>query len=283
MQEGAEIEIVVLDDASTDDTCEMVRREFPTVRLIENDERKERLVLRNKGVEAARGDFVLVLDDDCYLTDPGTIVAAVRHFDDKRVAVVCLPLIEPFRNRSTNPSSPLAAAGEEMGGFLGGGSIFRRDAFLAVGGYREILIHHHEERDLASRLLNQGYRFVYASGRPVVHTVHPIRDHGEQLRGYLRNMILIPFLNYPFPFSVAHMASGTVRVLTVAFSNRPWMSRFIGVLDGWRASIAMVRYRCPISYEAYFRQRRFPAHRPEYWTGTVPPPPLPIEPGRGLD
>lgn len=269
-QEGVDIDLVVFDDASEDNTCETVRKRFPNVTVIENRERKERLVLRNRGVDLAQDEYVLMLDDDCYLSDPRTVVDAVGYFSDPRVAVVCLPLIEPFRNKKNMRREPLARTGDSLGGFMAGASIFRRQAFLGVGGYREFLVHHHEEKDLAARLLNNGYRFVYAGARPIIHTVHPMRDREEQLRGYLRNMILIPFLNYPFPFSFLHMMSGTVQVLTVAFSNQAWPERLAGVVDGWRTSLSMLQHRSSIGYSAYRALRKLPKHRPEYWDKPIP-------------
>ena len=60
------VDVIVVDNASTDGSSEMVRREFPQVRLIRREENCG-VAGWNDGFEVATGDLVLVLDDDCYL------------------------------------------------------------------------------------------------------------------------------------------------------------------------------------------------------------------------
>jgi len=59
-----EIEIIVVDDASTDGTYETVKRKFPLIKIIRNE--KKRLVsgCRNHGMKNSIGNFIFVLDDD---------------------------------------------------------------------------------------------------------------------------------------------------------------------------------------------------------------------------
>ncbi len=57
------VEVVVVDNASSDGSQEMVRAEFPTVRLLANPDNLGISRGRNTGMRAARGEFVLFLDD----------------------------------------------------------------------------------------------------------------------------------------------------------------------------------------------------------------------------
>src|SRR5437763_815431 len=78
------VDAVVVDNASTDGSAEMVRDEFPDVRLIDN-ERNVGVSAWNQGFALARGDYVLALDDDCYLPADGlrgATTAAGRHAAD---------------------------------------------------------------------------------------------------------------------------------------------------------------------------------------------------------
>ncbi|MFN4180296.1 MAG: glycosyltransferase family 2 protein, partial [Armatimonadota bacterium] len=58
------IEVIVVDNASTDGTVEMVRREFPQVRLIVNSENIGYTKANNIGIKESRGKYILLLNPD---------------------------------------------------------------------------------------------------------------------------------------------------------------------------------------------------------------------------
>jgi GT2 family glycosyltransferase len=63
-------EAIVVDNASTDETVDRIREEFPSVVLIVNPTNRGHCHAMNQGIAASRGKFVLVLDGDTVLT-PG--------------------------------------------------------------------------------------------------------------------------------------------------------------------------------------------------------------------
>src|SRR5437764_14739343 len=73
------VAVIVVDNASTDGSAEMVRQEFPAVQVLEHD-RNVGVSGFNAGFAAAKGEWVLALDDDCYLPPDGLrrAVAAAR-------------------------------------------------------------------------------------------------------------------------------------------------------------------------------------------------------------
>jgi GT2 family glycosyltransferase len=58
------LEIVLVDDASTDGSVEMVEAEFPHVRVLRNREKQGFTRANNRGLAAARGDLLLCLNTD---------------------------------------------------------------------------------------------------------------------------------------------------------------------------------------------------------------------------
>jgi glycosyltransferase involved in cell wall biosynthesis len=64
-QTGVEVEVIVVDDASTDDTSSWLRDAAdPRVRPLRHDERRGVAAARNSGIAAARGRWLAFLDDD---------------------------------------------------------------------------------------------------------------------------------------------------------------------------------------------------------------------------
>lgn len=62
--EGLSAEIIVVDNASTDDSAEMVRRKYPGVILVENARNAGYSRANNQGIRAAAGEYVLLLNPD---------------------------------------------------------------------------------------------------------------------------------------------------------------------------------------------------------------------------
>jgi glycosyltransferase involved in cell wall biosynthesis len=64
-QRGVDVEVIVVDDASTDETDEAVRSlAEPAVRLLRHDRRSGVATARNTGIAAANADWIALLDDD---------------------------------------------------------------------------------------------------------------------------------------------------------------------------------------------------------------------------
>jgi len=60
-------EVIVVDNASWDNSCEMVAREFPQVKLIRHDKNSGFAAGNNIGIRHASGDYILLLNSDAYV------------------------------------------------------------------------------------------------------------------------------------------------------------------------------------------------------------------------
>lgn len=75
------LEVIVVDNASSDGSQEMVRQDFPQVRLIANEENRGFAAANNQGMEIAKGRYVLLLNSDTIVLDEA--VAKAITFADK--------------------------------------------------------------------------------------------------------------------------------------------------------------------------------------------------------
>jgi N-acetylglucosaminyl-diphospho-decaprenol L-rhamnosyltransferase len=78
---NARLEIIVVDNASTDGAPDMVEQEFPEVMLIRNATNRGFSRANNQAAQVARGEYLFFLNNDT-LIPPGTIAALLRYAQD---------------------------------------------------------------------------------------------------------------------------------------------------------------------------------------------------------
>jgi len=86
-----DFEIIVVDDASTDGTDEMIKNEFQEINYIRHETRTLPWKSRNDGILASSGEIVFMVDDD-NIVDPYAIEKIVKDFDEINNAGVIAPV-----------------------------------------------------------------------------------------------------------------------------------------------------------------------------------------------
>ena len=132
---------------------------------------------RNHGAAEARGEWLVMLDDDSYPLDTGHLEVLADAPDD--VAAIGAEILLPDGTR-------------EAGGLpeviVGCGAAIRRDAFLAAGGYDPTFHYYAEEYDLCAKLLLAGFRVRHDMRFRVRHGKVPDRrDMNVIMRNLVRN------------------------------------------------------------------------------------------------
>ena len=75
-------EVIIVDNASNDGSLEMVRKRFPFVQIIENDQNVGFARANNQAIVKAKGEYILLLNPDTLITD-GTIFKRWTYFMDQ--------------------------------------------------------------------------------------------------------------------------------------------------------------------------------------------------------
>jgi len=240
----------------------------PEVRFIRNERSLSVAAGRNRIAREARTPWVLNLDDDAFVVTRAAVEQGIRVLEaDAGVAAVAFPQCDeagvPYA-----PSAQPAAVDYPcyVPTFIGYAHLLRRDAFLAVGGFRERLGINGEEKDVSLRMLDAGWRVVYLPGAPVGHVAAAAgRDRRRYLHQTVRNSVVSAFCGEPMPLMPAGVA---VRLWRYFPMRRGWgiddpggFGRIVRELA--RDLPSLLRERNPVRWETMRRWRAMTQSAPE--------------------
>ena len=263
------LEILAVDNASTDGSQEMVRDEFPDVRLVALP-RNIAAAARNEGVRAASGEIVVTLDNDVLFTTPDDVARAVAGFvRHPTAAVVNFAILGPdgtlSRRDWCHPRRLERWADTEFltDYVLEGASACRREAFLASGGYWEPFFIGHEGWDLALRLLDAGYDLVYSPEVRVRHLVDPsARPSSRIYYTFTRNAIWVALRTHRPRAALGAIARDLVLMGFAAARAGELGAWARGLLDAARGAPRALATRRAISRATVRRLRTLRAFEP---------------------
>jgi len=228
-------DVIVVDNGSSDGTCEALHVRFPHVILVRLSSNRGASG-RNAGVERAHTPYVAFCDDDTWWA-PGALSRAVELLDaHATIGLLCAKvLVEPGAREDPTclrmANSPLqrqGLPGPSLLGFLAGGCVVRRCAFLAVGGYEPAFFLGGEEDLLALDLAASGWSLVYASQLLAYHQPAARTDSARRRSLIARNAVWTAWLRRPLPIALRI----TVRALRDAAARRQLLQRAIEIGAG---------------------------------------------------
>jgi GT2 family glycosyltransferase len=180
-----EIDVVVVDNASSDGSDAMVAERFPEVTLLRLEQNLGFGAALNRAVDTHPGDPLILFNNDAKaeptfvetlldrLADGIDSVAGVltQERDPGLVdsaGVVADTTLMGFDYLHGEPLAALAQAADPLGP-TGGAALYRHAAFTAVGGFDERIFLYYEDLDLALRLAARGARCRLAGEARAVH------------------------------------------------------------------------------------------------------------------
>jgi GT2 family glycosyltransferase len=256
------IEVIVVDDASTDGTVAWLAREHPDVHLVRLERNGGFCVAANAGIAAARGRFIQLLNNDTEVS-AGWIEAGLAPFADPATgAVAPLVLVRSDPSRVDSAGDSYAMIGwptkrghgepalgyatrpvEEVFGASGSSAFYRALALRHAGSFDPLFGSYYEDVDLAFRLRWAGYRCLFAPTCRVYHDVSATYDHGKSAlqRRLARNAEIVFWANLPFGLLaiaiVPHLAFVLAQGIWRLARGRlgPFVMGKVDALRTWRA------------------------------------------------
>lgn len=180
---GAGDSIVLLDNASADDSAEFVEREFPGVRVMRFRENL-RMFAINAAAREIDSELLLFLNNDM-IVEPDFLDPLLAAFADPAVFAATGKVlqwdrssVQGCRRRAVwskgwfwylNDLESLDRPGVTLHA-LGGQSAYRREMFLALGGFDELFSPlYHEDLDISWRAYKRGWKVVYDPASVMYH------------------------------------------------------------------------------------------------------------------
>jgi hypothetical protein len=253
-------EIIVVNNGSTDDSAEFVRKKHPEVRLLDIHPNRGFAGGNNIGVKSAKGKYVLILNNDTTVTpdflDP--LVALMEK--DKTIGV----LQPQMRNMKSKDKHDAVASYLTSTGFLyhygymqsikktqykkelfcysikGACMFMRRNDYLKLGGFDEDFVCYVEESDLCHRVWLSGKKVLYYPKSYMYHFGGgdmSIMEKGEttvfrafrnRFVSYIKNLSLIELIKV-LPLHIL-LCEGFIVMLFLKGKYRNSIAAQIGIL-----------------------------------------------------
>lgn len=214
------IEVLLVDNGSSDGSVEFVRERYPEVKIIENEENIGFAGANNVGIRAAHGELVATLNNDTEVV-PGWLEALVGAMLSGKDVGMCaskmLRMDDPGIIDSTGICISRSGASwdrgmferdmgqyeamEEVFGPCAGAALYRRSMLDEVGLFDEDFFAYMEDVDLAFRARLKGWKCLYVPKAVVYHHHGGTAGYMSDLSVYYdnRNIIWNFIKNYPAP------------------------------------------------------------------------------------
>ena len=195
-----DLEVIVIDNASTDGSADMVRAEFPTVQLVANQENRGFTAANNQGLALSRGRYVLLLNPDTEIVGDalttmiryldahpqvgvlgpqlrypdGSLQSSRRRFPTLATALVESTIVQEWsadnrvlqRYYMSDTADDLI---QPVDWLVGACLLARHQVYEQVGGLDEGYFMYSEELDWCRRIKDAGWEIVYLPSAMVIH------------------------------------------------------------------------------------------------------------------
>ncbi len=187
-----ESEVIVVDNLSQDNSCEMVRQKFPKVKLIENSENYGFSKGNNIGVAQAKGHYVCILNPDTVVAED--TFEMLLDFANKKenLGIIGCKLIDGkgsyLPESKRNVPIPKIAIQKAMGNtknyyanalnenaigkvsiFVGAFMLLKKAVYDKVNGFDEDYFMYGEDIDLSFKIEKSGFQNYYVGTSTAIH------------------------------------------------------------------------------------------------------------------
>ena len=165
-----EKQVYIIDDASEDQTYNVIQNEFPTINIRRNESSKGLIVNRNILMDWTSNGYVLSVDDDSYVLTGADVNEAISILEsDESYGIFHFRTFEQLA--APPPKEELSDEIRILRNYIGCGHIISRATIESVGMYLEELFFYAEELDFSIRAYIKGIKTVTKDNLIVHHRI----------------------------------------------------------------------------------------------------------------
>ncbi len=220
-KDNSAAEIIVVDDASTDNSATEVRKLALPVKIVTRNSREGFAKACNEGARYASGSFLFFLNNDMTFEAQEEVVTPIlKHFEDKDVFAVApssiinwhgkifdeTPTVGKWENGFLNVDQPgFTHSGKREIFYASGGCMcVRKDNYLTLGGFDELFSpFYFEDVDLCWRARKKGWKILHEPSVQLYHqsheTINKLYNPLESNAIYWKNYFLFIWKNINDP------------------------------------------------------------------------------------
>ena len=189
---GIDSEIIVVDNNSTDDSCQMIRQKFPEIKLIENKTNFGFSKGNNIGVKQATGEFICILNPDTVVAEDTFSKVLEFAVKQQNLGAIGCKLVDGRGNflPESKRNVPIVKValqkilgrtkqyynndlGSDESGkidiLVGAFMLIKREVYDEIGGFDEDYFMYGEDVDLSYRILKSGLENFYVGTTCIIH------------------------------------------------------------------------------------------------------------------
>lgn len=218
-------EVIVVDNASSDGSVDLLRSRYPWVRLIELDTNSGLARGTNVGIARAHGEIVVALNNDTIPAptwladlcapleaDPDLGSAMSTMLFAHNTGIIASAGLQVYQNGLVvdhlvgDQYSSVSHAPRPIFGPSAGAAAYRRSMLADIGGFDEDFFMYLEDADLAWRARLRGWESVYVPTATTLHIYSASSGQGSQFKQYhlARNRLWCLRKNLPTGFLRSH-------------------------------------------------------------------------------
>jgi GT2 family glycosyltransferase len=214
------VEVIVVDNASTDGSQDYIKTNYPNVELIENTENLGFAAAVNQGINASTADFVFLMNNDvvleldciknllnCIASDEKIFAVSSKmlQYNDKTViddAGDEYTILGWTKKIGNGESADKFNNEREIFSACAGASLYRRKIFDIIGCFDENFFAYMEDVDISYRARIYGYKCIYCPQAIVYHVgsaTSGSKYNSFKISLAARNNVYVPYKNMPTP------------------------------------------------------------------------------------